>query len=319
MPEAAPSRKIAGLIARILIGVGILFFVLKWVDHEEVWRAVQHSNLSIALAFFPLLALTGLIGAVRWRMLLECQEIEMSLWEAIKLTLLGFFFCIFMPGLTGDVMKGFYAAKHTPHKTRAAVSIVVDRLVGMVALGLVILVALLTCASKEMAQKGMPIVIFLFVLCFILLLMFFKGKAWGLDRLAKRFPLGGVSEELVKAGDFYLNRKGTLLAAMLLSLIPHCSTIVLYYGYGLSLGIDQMAFADYAFAVPVIGFISAMPISIMMGLGIGEWSAIWLFGVNGVPETLAAAISLMVRASVVLWSLPGGVIALFYRTREKRG
>lgn len=319
MAETTSAKTRVGFIVRVLIGGGLLFFVLKWVDHEEVWRAVQHSNISVAIAFFPLLGLTGLIGAVRWRMLLECQEIDISLWEAIKLTLLGFFFCIFMPGLTGDVMKGFYAAKHTPHKTRAAISIVVDRLVGMVALGVVILVALLTCASKEIARKGMPIVIFLFVMCFVLLLVFFKGKAWGLDRLAKRFPLWGISEELVKAGDFYLSRKRTLLAAMLLSLIPHFSTIVLYYGYGLSLGIDQMTFTDYAFAVPVIGFISAMPISIMMGLGIGEWSAVWLFGINGVPKTLAVAVSLMVRASIVLWSLPGGVIALFYRTREKRG
>ena len=187
---------------------------------------------------------------------------------------------------------------------------------GMVALNIVILVAVLTCAKKEVIREGMSIVIFLFTMCSVVLLIFFKGKAWGLDRLAKRFPLGGVSEELIKAGDFYLNRKRTLLAALLVSFIPFFAMIFLYYGYGLSLGISRMAFKDYVFAVPVIGFISTMPVSIMMGLGIGEWSAVWLFGLNGVPKSLAAAASLMVRATIVLWSLPGGVIALFYRVKK---
>ena len=70
--------------------------------------------------------MTGLIGAIRWRMLLECQEIDISLWEAVKLTLLGFFFCNFLPGLTGDVVKVVYVSSHTPHKTRAAMSVVVS-------------------------------------------------------------------------------------------------------------------------------------------------------------------------------------------------
>ncbi len=337
MAEAASFRKITGLIVRIFIGVGLLFFVLKRVDHEKVWLAVRYSNLSIAFAFFPLIGLTGLIGAVRWRMLLKCQEIDMSLWEAIKLTFLGFFFCIFMPGLTGDVIKGFYAAQHTPHKMRVAVSIVVDRFVGLVAMVIIILGALLTGVSSKMAQKALLIAIStcsllfekmaqetaliavsLLVMFSVLLLMFFKREAWGLDRLAKRLSLRRIKEELVRARGFYMSNKRTLLAALLVSFIPFFGTIFLYYGYGLSLGINQMALADYIFAVPVIGFISAMPVSIMMGLGIGEYVAVWFFGINGVPAPLAAAVSLMVRTSVVVWSLPGGIIALFYRVREAR-
>ena len=316
MAETGLVRKRIGFIVRLLIGAGILVFVLHGVDHEAVWKAVQHSRIPVALAFFPLLGLTGLIGAIRWRMLLKCQEIDMSLREAMKLTFLGFFFCIFMPGLTGDVIKGFYAAKHTPHKTRAAVSIVVDRFVGMNALGILSFVALLTCADTEMARKGMPIVISLFLMCVVLTFIFLRGRAWGLDRLAKRFPMWGVSEELLKASDFYLNRKGTLLAAFLVSFVPYFGTVLLYYGYGLSLSIKQMAFTDYMFAVPIVGFIGALPVSIMLGLGTGEWSTAWLLSAKGVGKDLSIALSLMVRATIVLWSLPGGIIALFYRVKK---
>lgn len=319
MAETSPAKKRIGFIVRLLIGVGLLYFVLMWIDSKKMWEEIQRSNISLALAFFPLMGLTGLIGAIRWRMLLKCQEIDISLWEAIKLTFLGFFFCIFLPGLTGDVVKGVYVAQHTPHKTRAALSIVVDRLVGMNALGILSLVALLTCADTEMARKGMPIVIPLFIVCAVVTLVFFRGKAWGLDRLARRFPMWGVSEELLKASDFYISRKNTLLAAFLVSFIPYFGTIFLYYGYGLSLGIEQMTLRDYIFAVPIVGFIGAMPVSIMLGLGTGEWSTAWLFGAKEVAKDLSVALSLMVRASIVLWSLPGGAIALFYRTSGASG
>ncbi len=264
MAETSVVRKRIGFVVRLLIGVGILYFVLTWIDSKKMWKEIQRADISLALAFFPLLGLTGLIGAIRWRMLLKCQEIDITLWEAIKLTLLGFFFCIFLPGLTGDVVKGVYAAQHTPHKTRAALSIVVDRLVGMNALGLLSLVTLLICADAEMARMGMPIVVLLLIMCVVITFIFLRGRAWGLDRLAKRFPLWGVSEELLKASDFYLSRKGTLLAAFLVSFVPYFGTVFLYYGYGLSLGIEQMTLRDYIFAVPIVGFISAMPISIMI-------------------------------------------------------
>ena len=319
MAETSPVKKRIGFIVRVLVGVGILYFVLTWIDSKKMWKEIQKADISLALAFFPLLGLTGLIGAIRWRMLLKCQEIDVSLWETIKLTFLGFFFCIFLPGLTGDVVKGVYAAQHTPHKTRAAMSILVDRLVGMNALGILSLVTLLTCADTEMARKGTPIIIVLLVMCVGVTIIFLRGRSWGLDRLAKRFPMGGVSEEILKASDFYISRKNTLLAAFLVSFIPYFGTVLLYYGYGLSLNIEQMAFTDYMFAVPIVGFIGALPVSIMLGLGTGEWSTAWLFSAKGVAKDLSVALSLMVRATIVMWSLPGGAIALFYRVSGASG
>lgn len=317
MAEKSRARKQIGLIIRVLVGVGILTFVLQKVGAENVWQKVQHADLPTALLFFPICALVGLIGAVRWRMLLACQEIHISLWQAVKLTILGFFFNNFLPGLTGDVVKAVYVSGHTEYKTRAALSVLVDRLVGMVALGFVALVALLVVGDKEMVQKGMYIVIALLVMCAVVCLAFVGGRAWGMDRLAKRFPLWGVSEELVKASDCYMNNKKTLLGAGLLSVAAQAAMIVMYYGYSRALGIEQMRFTDYVFFVPMVGFIGALPISIMMGLGVGEWTTAFFLAVKGVEKDIAVALSLMVRVTVVLWSLPGGLVALFYR-REKR-
>lgn len=317
MVEKKTVRKRIGFILRVLVGAGLLTFVLWWVGPRNVWESVRHADIPVAFIFFPLCGLVGLIGAARWRMLLACQEIHISLWQAAKLTLLGFFFNNFLPGLTGDVVKAVYVSGHTEHKTRAALSVLVDRLVGMVSLGIVALIALLVVGDKEMIQRGTYIVIALLVMCVGVSLAFIGGRAWGMDRLAKRFPLWGVSEELVKASDCYMSSKKTLLGAGLLSVAAQAAMIVMYYGYGRALGIEEMRFTDYVFFVPMVGFIGALPISIMMGLGTGEWTTAWFLDVKGVGKDIAVALSLMVRVTVVVWSLPGGLVALFYR-REKR-
>ena len=84
----------------------------------------------------------------------------------------------------------------------------------------------------------------------------------------------------------------------------------------MSLGITQMGFAEYTFVSPIIGLISSLPTSIMMGLGVGELSMKWLLSSQGVAENLAVTLSLMFRVRIVFWSLPGGVVFLFYRARK---
>lgn len=316
MAEGSRAKKAAGLLIRVVISIGLLTFVLWWVGPKSVWEAVQQCDPATALKYLPLLGLIGCIGALRWRLLLHSQEIDITFWEALKLTWLGFFFCNFLPGLTGDVVKGVYAARHTPHKTRAAISILVDRIVGMQALGLVALLALFICPESEMTRRGMPIALVLVIGCAVITLVFLGGRTWGMDKLARRYPLWGISEEIVKASDLYLGHKASLLAAVFLSLAAHFAAILIYYGYGMSLGITQMGFREYTFVSPIVGLISALPTSIMMGLGIGELSMKWLLGSQGVADNLAVTLSLMFRVSIVFWSLPGGVVVLFYRARK---
>ena len=53
----------------------------------------------------------------------------------LVLTMVGAFYNTFMPGSTGgDVLKAYYASKHTTHRTRAVLSVIIDRVIGLLAL-----------------------------------------------------------------------------------------------------------------------------------------------------------------------------------------
>jgi hypothetical protein len=88
--------------------------------------------LLAALLIFPL---TYLITSYRWDLLLKVLEIRMRLSRAFVLNMVGAFYNTFMPGSTGgDVLKAYYASKLTPHRTRAVMSVFVDRVLGLLAL-----------------------------------------------------------------------------------------------------------------------------------------------------------------------------------------
>jgi hypothetical protein len=162
-------------------------------------------------------------------------------------------------------------------------------------------------------RKAWPVVALIIALMCAVCAVFFFGRLWGMDRLAKRFPLRGVSEEILKARDYYWNSKGTLLAALGISFLGHFGCISLFYGFGRSLGVEQMGYMDYTIAVPTISFISCLA---SMGIGIGELSTEWLFTAKGVARNVAVAVSLMYRVGLIAWSLPGGLFAISYRRKD---
>src|SRR5260221_1610098 len=82
------------------------------------------------------LGIVCMIGIVRWQMILRVRELELPLARVTSIFFVGQFFNAFMLGSTGgDVVKAWYVAHDTHHKKAEAVAtVVVDRLIGLLAL-----------------------------------------------------------------------------------------------------------------------------------------------------------------------------------------
>jgi hypothetical protein len=98
-------------------------------------RLVREARPLYLLLAVALLPISFLITSVRWHMLLEAQDIHMGQGRAFVLNMVGSFYNSFMPGSTGgDLVKAYYAAKHTTHRTRAVMTVIIDRILGLLAL-----------------------------------------------------------------------------------------------------------------------------------------------------------------------------------------
>jgi hypothetical protein len=82
-----------------------------------------------------MLVMPFVVTAIRWRNLMRPQGIDMPLGKCLQLTFVGQFYSIMLPGITGgDLVKIVYAARLTGSKTKSFITVVLDRVIGLVAL-----------------------------------------------------------------------------------------------------------------------------------------------------------------------------------------
>ena len=87
--------------------------------------------IAAIFVFMPIL----FVQAYRWWLLLQTIRINLPPGRVFALNMVGNFYNSFMPGSTGgDLLKAYYVAKQTPHRTRAIMSVLIDRAVGLLAL-----------------------------------------------------------------------------------------------------------------------------------------------------------------------------------------
>ena len=86
--------------------------------------------LAATLAVF---IFSQIVIGLRWWILLRTQQIFIPFWAAVRLYFLGWFYNIVMPGpVGGDLVRLWYVTKHTDKKFNAALSVLVDRIVGLI-------------------------------------------------------------------------------------------------------------------------------------------------------------------------------------------
>jgi len=122
------------------------------------------SPLVFVLAFFILLVINVGLGT-RWWLLLRVQDIPIPWWAAVRFNYIGLFFNTMLPGLTGgDLIKIYYAVRETHKKARAAATVLLDRAIGLFAMGILATVAIsLSIANPTLRQVRIPEAVYLFM------------------------------------------------------------------------------------------------------------------------------------------------------------
>jgi len=117
--------------------VGVVFFYLyqKGLITADSFHRLFSSTPTLVICLV-LMVLNTVLGAVRWRMLLDTQGAHLPFLRVLKLNLIGLFFNIALPGaVSGDFIKAIYVAKEFKDKRPAVFgSILFDRIVGVTAM-----------------------------------------------------------------------------------------------------------------------------------------------------------------------------------------
>src|SRR5439155_26889689 len=203
------------------------------------------------------------------------------------LTMVGAFYNTFMPGSTGgDLLKAYYASKQTSHRTRAVLSVFVDRVIGLLALvimgGVMAAVQVVRFGSQDdpaaracrQVALGSALILSAAIVGLFVLTHPKLREALGVNWLIRRLPLQHHVQHAVQVMKIYKRRPGLVAWAFLITFPVHITVTLsaMLAGKAFALPLPLMY---YFVVVPVIVLAGAVPIS-PQGAGVMEFFAIQL-------------------------------------------
>ena len=324
MPESKKSntRRYILSVLRVAVAALAMYLAGRDVNWVRTWEIVKGLNLGILALALLLLFANQTIVATRWYLLLRLQSIDIGLIPAIKLTFLGFSYNNFLPSsVGGDVLRAWYVTKHTPKRLEAALSVFIDRLIGLSGLFLSAIIACLfflkTSVAKKLTltSKGLPdlltkykwaIIALAVAIAAVFVVVVLLPKTRRLLKLGYTYMITTGRHILVKLSKvafLYCCRPVWMLGFLAMTLF--CQTLFIFglWLVGRELGIT-VGFVYYLVFIPISWVIGMLPISIG-GLGVVEGALIVLFGLAGVNENNAAALAICQRFLFWAVALPG--------------
>jgi uncharacterized protein (TIRG00374 family) len=330
MPKCRTQKsKYLSYILRLSIAGAALYLTFRKENLRDIADVLLKLNLWVFASALGIYVIGQLIFVFRWNLLLRAQSIRISFWPATRLYFLGLFYNNCLPtSVGGDFLRAWYVTHHTDKKVEAALSVFVDRAIGL--MGTVIMAAASYWFIPAQGHQGrirFPYKINFFrqlannkelvisVLAGLVIVIaalvssaksryFLRGK---LAVIRKHWVVGWV--KVRGAITIYYGKSPTLLLALFLTFLLQALSIIAVWVIGINIGITANVKYYFIF-FPVSWLLGTLPISVG-GVGVMElWLKNIFVRVCGVPSELALVLALCQRLIMLFVSLPGIMIHL---------
>ena len=310
-------------ILKVVVSLGLILLLLTQVNLAQVGVTIARANLGLlALALVLYLgAMTA--NGLKWYVLLRAQGIQAGLADVLAYTFVGFFFNNFLPAnVGGDVARMVTLARDTNQKAEAALSVVMDRLVGLftyITVAAVMGVVVVWGAGRSDLANLAAIAVVLFVLAAVGFAILLSRRLRGL--VERLFALPGLKRlaplyrRLSTAVQAYRDRPAVLAVAATISLSGLVLTNLTNLLVALALGINLPLLYIFFFN-PLLAF-TPLIVPSLGGLGVTQGAYDIFYDALGklITSDDAFSISLTLQVIFYLTSLPGG--GLWWRSRRK--
>lgn len=313
---------------KIALAFGILAFLFwrTFENNPEVYGQLQSEAKDwprLALACLILLG-CSLVSFFRWYLLVRVLGLSLSLWTAIKLGFVGYFFNFFSLGVVGgDIFKAALLAKtQAKHRTEAVLSVVVDRCVGFYTLLLLASLSILFWGGvflsfpKQQDPLGWLFVVTLSAFLFATLGLCFSQPLWQgwLGQKISTVPkIGTFLGRVHSALGTYFRYKKTLGLALLLTLGSQAATAFAFWLIATGLPGSAPSLSQFLVIVPLSLVAAAVPLP-MGGLGALEAMLAYLYQLLSFPPARGLLVALAYRLSTIFVAIGG--VPFFLKSRD---
>lgn len=319
-------KKWLPLVLQSLVSLGFLVWIFgKPGLREQAWQVLASADRGWLFLGFLLAGACCFVGVVRWGIFLQLLGLRLGAWEVLRLSFIGLFFNNFLVGAVGgDAVKVVWLSAKGHSKTKALLSVLMDRMSGLGALVVGSLTFILLRLDWLRQSPTVALVInwiFIYLAAVVLLTVasFVGTKYRGPDRLLpENFPGRAHLKEFTDAYLLFLSGWRQTLVASLLSGVILVGHFLTFYCSARAFGVN-IPVMDFMAFMPAVDIISALPIS-LGGLGVREQLFATIMGeLCGVPEAQAVSISLGGALLSMVWGLFGlALLPAYHKVVEAR-
>ncbi|MGB4259617.1 MAG: lysylphosphatidylglycerol synthase transmembrane domain-containing protein [Phycisphaerae bacterium] len=302
------------LLMKAVFSAVLIYWILRSTPLHEVGGALRRADVRFILAALASNVVGYVISALRWRTLLRAQQGDASLVRLVGAFMAAIFFNNLLPStIGGDALRLYDSWRILGSKTRAMAVIVVDRLLGLLAVLFYAFVALLVL-GRSIGPDAPKLYATVLVVAGGLLgaLMAAIAPPRPLRRLQDRLRavlparLGDLQDRTLAAFAAFRDRQRSLALAMGLSILLQANVVVNFYFFALALH-QPVPFHAFFLIVPLASLIMMAPVSIN-GIGLREHALIALLGLYGITRPEAVAFAWLAYGLLVVQGLAGGIV-----------
>ncbi len=317
------NKKRLILLLKVGIPLGIILWLLWQVDRDQAASLLRERENWLPLAGgFSLSFAATVITFIRWHLLVRALSLPFPLADAFRLGFLGHLLTFISGGnVGGDVFKAVFLAHEQPgRRAEAVASVLMDRVVGMVALLLITSTAILVAAPAESAPIIQGIcdmtlgVTALSLMLLTVLLVPRHPSEWLLAKTTCIPKLGGAIRGLVASVAVYRSRPGVLLTTLGISFLTHMMFVFSLAMVARAVLEVVPSLGEHAIIVPLSMVAGALPLT-PGGLGTFELAMDRLYAVL---PAIRAEDGILVALAYRMMTIVIAVIGMIYYWSRRR-
>ncbi len=321
-PAAATSRRPAFrpgwkgalvLGAKMLLSALLMAYLFSRLPSHVLRNTLREADPNgLALAALVML-FSNLLGSFQWSRLLAAAEIRIPYWKVCAYYHVGLFFNNFLPAnIGGDFARVVDASRYGNTRAAALSTVLMDRLISLMALAGVALVTTLPAINRfHLSLVYLALVGFFFLIVGLVWALFHPAVLPAFERVFARVGLGGLKphlDDLAARLKEFRDRRGLLVRLLAIAIVVQVARIGVHVTVARALGL-RVPLPYFFLFVPLLAVIVSLPIS-LNGIGVREGAGIVLFGLVGLDRAHAFSLQFTTFLVAVAVSLLGGLVFL---------
>ncbi len=312
-------KRYCGLVLKLAVA-GLLILWLSKRNFIDLSVYKQLSFLSILVCLFCTF-MNIFLNNIRWTILLNAQKFTVSIFQTLPLTFIGLFFNFAMPGgVGGDVIKAYYLLRdHQERKVNLVMSIIVDRIVGLMTMGMMATIAMAfnigATEKHEELRKLFYCLLFLYILAGVFIAVSFSESILEtFKNKLNKLPGHNFILKVYEGFHAYRHSKTALLKCFCVTAISQIFSIFFFIYLNNQIGGGLVSVKSLFWIIPIGVISTSLPVS-PGGVGIGQ--AVFLVLFNWEIGHESALGPNLITASQIS-SFVFGLIGIYYYLKMKQ-